>query len=265
MKLLYTYSLMIQIFQEQQVLSQKLSQLSTKDDSDQEQQSSTNKKRSLSTPSTPDVTSKKIRIVDEKKDEIPAYLQTNNKYFDKIMTDHFMNSVSTINMEDLRQLAILKHKIVHNTLRKKLWKIYLKSVTGQWETQTSSKTSVDRRIWPMEVKKKMPQKKSNTTNISEERDQQKICETIVHEYLEELNSTIEQYQNEFDKKKNYLMNYIDDDIEKLIETFIQQHGIPSLQMKLNYKITTFEYDYDAEILDREYLRLKPTQDQVKNK
>jgi len=114
----------------------------------------------------------------------------------------------------------------------------------------------------MEVKKKMPSKKSNTTNISEETDQQKICETIVHEYLEELNSIIEQYQNEFNKKKKDLIGYTDD-MDKKMEAFVQQNGIRPLQMKLDYQIAILEYDYDAEILEREYLRYNPTEYQVK--
>ncbi|CAF1060800.1 unnamed protein product [Didymodactylos carnosus] len=51
---------------------------------------------------------------------------------------------------------------------------------------------------------------SNVVDISEERNEQNICETMVHEYLEELNNIIEQYQNEFDRKKNYLIDYTDD-------------------------------------------------------
>ena len=136
---------------EEQVLSQKISQLSTKDDSDQEQQSSSNKKRPLSSPSTPDVASKKIRIVDNKKnkkDQIPEYLQPTNNAFDKIMKDHILNSATTITVEDLRQLAILKHKIAITKLDKDLWTVYFKSGTGQWETLESKKTNVDRRLWP---------------------------------------------------------------------------------------------------------------------
>jgi len=225
--------------------------LSTKDDNDQEQQLSNKKKRSLNTPSTPDVASKKIRILDDKKDQIPEYLQATNKSFDKIMTHHIMNTATTITVEDLRQLAILKHKIAVINIDKELWTVYLKSGTGQWKTPESGKTNVDRRIWPIQVKKMMSSKKSNTIVTREERDEEKICETIVHEYLEELNNIIEQYQNEFDKKKNYLMGYIDDNLEKEIETFVQQHSTRPLQMKLNYEIALLEYDYDVEIVERE--------------
>jgi hypothetical protein len=258
-----------------------LSQLSTKegynDDGDDKETDSlsANQKRQLATPTTPDIVSKKIRLDDDvdnqnqKKDEIPEYLKSTNKIFDKILADHSINGFITITNEDLRQLAILKHKIAHNNLRKELWTIYLKAGTGQWETQESIKTTVDRRIWPMQVKKMMssplPSSSSNiiTIDISgEEIDEQKICETKVYEYLEELNNTLKQYQNELDKKKNDLMDFYTDDIEKAIEKFVQQHGIRPLRMTLDYKIAILQYDYDMKILEREYLQLKPTEYQV---
>jgi len=250
-----------------------LSQLSTKDEyKDDEESLSINQKRQLATPTTPDIVSKKIRLDDDvdnqnqKKDEIPEYLKSTNKIFDQILADHSINGFITITNEDLRQLAILKHKIADLNLRKQLWTIYLKSGTGQWETQESGKTTVDRRIWPTQLKKIISSPSSNNTiDISEESDddEQKKYETRVQQYLEELNNTMEQYQNEFDKKKNDLMDYYTDDIEKAIEKFVQQHGIRPLQMKLDYKIAILEYDYDMEILEREYLQLKPTEYQVK--
>ena len=247
---------------EEQVLSQNLSQLSTKDDGDQEQELSSNKKRPLSSPSTPDVASKKIWIVDDKrnkKDQIPEYLQPTNNAFDKIMKDHIINSATTITVEDLRQLAILKHKIAITKLDKDLWTVYFKSGTGQWETLESKTTNVDRRLWPEQIKKLMPPSTQTTIVI----DEQNICENIVHEGLQDIDKTIEQYQFDFVEKKKCLIGFTDE-MEQAIETFIEQYGdIQSFRMKGNYKITILEYDYDAELLEREYRRLQPTQYEVR--
>jgi hypothetical protein len=265
-----------------------LSQLSTKDENNdrednEDYSTSCNQKRQLSTPSTPDVISKKHRVVattttaavvvvdedddndndENQKDDIPDYLKATNKIFDKMIIEHNIHkNLTTITIEDLRRLAILKHKIVLSSFRKKLWLVYLKLGTGQWETQKSRKTSVDRRIWPTEVKKLMLSKKSNAISINEGRDVHTICEILVHEYLDELNCVSEQSQQEFNTKKNDFMDYTDD-IDKIIETFIQQHAVRPLQMKFDYKIAILEYDYDAEILDREYSQLEPTKYQVK--
>ena len=167
-----------------------MSQLSTgddyNDDDEEDYSTSCNKKRPWSTSSTPDIILKKIRLWDDnhedQNDEIPVYLQSTDKIFHQILANHRMNSsVTTITTEDLRQLAILKHKMAVINIDKELWTIYFKSGTGQWERQTSGKTSVDRRIWSMPVKKMM----SDAIDISQGEDEQKIYETIVHQYLEE--------------------------------------------------------------------------------
>jgi hypothetical protein len=109
---------------EEQILSQQLTQLSTKDtfnsddnmDVDIEAVNSTsfNKKRSLSTPSTPDVIFlRRTRstnatgdddddMKNSKDDNIPQYLQQQsaNHFFEKILNETTMTTAVTV--EDLR-------------------------------------------------------------------------------------------------------------------------------------------------------------------
>ena len=74
---------------------------------------------------------------------------------------------------------------------------------------------------------------------------------------------IVQYENELDEKKNELKDDYNDDIEKAIETLIEQHCSQPLRMKLNGGIVLLEYNYNTQILEREYLQHKPTEYQVK--
>ncbi|CAF4367976.1 unnamed protein product, partial [Adineta steineri] len=165
------------------------------------------------------------------------------------MTDHTRNHVSaTITIEDLRQLTILKHKISMIRIRQQLWTIYLKSGMGQWKTDESHRTNVDRRIWPEEVRTIMLVKLKNNNNNNNQ-DEQKLCEEIVYEYLEGFTQAMNYYCEEFTKRKNNLIGFTDE-IEKSIETFVQQHSIRSYQMKLNYKTTLLKYGYDDQILQR---------------
>jgi hypothetical protein len=238
--------------------------LSTKVDNEQEEHSVSHKKRQLSTPSTPDIASKKFRTLDDSenvKEQIPEYLQETNESFNEIMLGKVINSTTTITVEDLRQLAILKHKIVVINMDKELWTVYLKSGTGQWETSESRKTNVDRRIWPECVKTIMLSELGGTTN-GDEAYQQNLCEEIVSERLQDIKETIVQYQIELDGNKDCLPGFADE-MEKVIDAFIGQYGVQSLQMKHNYEIAIFQYDYDAELLEREYLRFKPTKSQVR--
>ena len=238
--------------------------MSTKDENKEEEYSQSNKnKRSLSTPSTPEVKSKKIRLLDdheeeeeEEEEQLPLYLQIPNVSFNKMMMD--TGSFMPITEEDLQELAILKHKIGVMNIGRQLWTVYLKSGTGQWETTSVSRqTTVDRRLWPKQVKKIMESK----LNVNDQNEQQ-LCEDIVHEHLQQLNKTIEQYQNEYENKKISSLGFTKE-LEKAIELFVQQYGMQSYEIKLNYKIALLKYDYDLQILERDYLQQKPTKYQVK--
>ncbi|CAF1455023.1 unnamed protein product [Adineta steineri] len=253
---------------QQQILSQKLSQISTNNDTDDvpiENTVNDKIKRSISTSSTLDIVSKKFRSLEEddenddgdEKEKLPTYLQSTSTFLNKFMTDDIINRISTtIAIEDLRQLAILKHKISMISIRQQLWTIYLKSGMGQWKTDESHRIDVNRRIWPDEVLTIMSLKLKNNNN-NKNQDEQKLCEEIVYEYLEDFNKATIYYCEEFAKRKNNLIGFTDE-IEKSIETFVQQHGIQSQQMKLNYKTTILKYGYDDQILQREYLRTNPT-------
>lgn len=268
---------------EEQIFSQKLSQLSTIDeffdDSFQEHkndgQSSTHghRKHPLSTPSTPDVISKKLRSVsndeansDNLNNNLPDYLQSTNPFFEQLFISYLMNTIAPTNIEteDLRQLAILKHKMADIHLQKQLWNIYLQSGTGQWKigkerSGSAGSNAIDRRIWPMHVKKMLPSSQDGQSFD----DEHELCETIVYRYMDKLNTAMEQYQTDIDQKKKAILEstHHDDTLQK-IEAFVRQHGVRSLQMKFKQRITTLECNYEGELLKRAFVQLQPTDEQV---
>ncbi len=208
------------------------------------------------------MTAKKIRPLNDEEDDqnqqkndLPHYLQSTNDFSKKLSIHHLTNPSWTTNtVEDLRQLAILQHKMADIYFQKELYEIYLKAGKGQWETEESGQTMVDRCMWPVHINKMIHHRTE---------DEQKRCEILVHEYLAKFNQTIEQYQNEFDQKKNSLKDLTDDNLITTIQTLVQQYSIRPLQMMFNYKKTILECNYDSEILEREFLRLKPNEYQVK--
>ncbi|CAF2844990.1 unnamed protein product [Rotaria sp. Silwood2] len=243
----------------EEFLPQNLSQLSTQAEKNnrKEQEDYVN---SNNTRSTSEVVSKKIRTWYDYENEpghpIHDYCQTLNNIFDKIIIDHVKENITHMSIEDVRQLAILKHKIVMTELNIKLWTLYLKSGTGQWETLESVNTNVDQRVWPMAIRK-MFASPSTTIDTNQNNDQQKLYETIVSQHLEQLNQQIEIYLMEYHDKKSSFIG-LTDCMEKDIETFVQQHSLVPFKLKLNYKMTILEYDYNDELLEREYLRQNPT-------
>ncbi|CAF4546108.1 unnamed protein product [Rotaria sp. Silwood1] len=145
-----------------EVLSQKLSQLSSDDANQQlfhECLSVDHHKRPLSTTSTPDVATKKMREwnskaeANQEAEQVSKYFERINEMFDIQMKDDLGNSIDELFLDDLRELAILKHRIIQIELDKQLWTIYLKVGKGEWITSESKQTNVDRRLWPAAVKK----------------------------------------------------------------------------------------------------------------
>ncbi|CAF3228087.1 unnamed protein product [Rotaria sp. Silwood2] len=257
----------------EKILSQKFSQLLTKDahqhgqqQRDEDYDAVSNNKRPLRTLSPLEVVSKKIRRWNESEseepevDHMPEYFERLNDMFDKIMTHHIIQHRITISIDDLRQLTISKHRIAMIELDKKLWTFYLKLGTGQCETVESNKTKVNQYMWPMFVKT-FHSFTSNIRSKHEKMSEEKLYETIVREHLENLDEKIEFYLMEYHEKKNDVMNFTDD-IEQLIETFVQQYSIVPFEMKLNYKIKILQYNYDDQLLERTYLQLNPTEDQI---
>jgi hypothetical protein len=80
----------------------------------------------LSTPSTSDVVSKKIRVPDaheHQQEQLPEYFQITNKIFDQPVTNHVTKNstaATTIIAEDIQQMATLKRKIDAMNIHRKL-------------------------------------------------------------------------------------------------------------------------------------------------
>ncbi|CAM4946829.1 unnamed protein product [Rotaria socialis] len=247
---------------QQRVLSQKSSQLLTDTEHDSTRN---NLKRSQSTLSTLDIVWKKIRNWDDRKiqhEDIIDYWERLNGVFDHTMTHHILNTTTTtMSIEDLRDLAVLKNNIAKINLSKKLWIVYLKSGTGQWETCESKNTTVNRQIWSTVITSMIPSKLSTMNMMNQTINEHKICEMAIDEHLQELDEQLEQYHADYIEKKNSLIGF-SDQIENVIQTFVEQHSIVPLEMRLNSKLIVYECDYENRLLERKYVQLKPTDTQI---
>ncbi|CAF3972408.1 unnamed protein product [Rotaria sordida] len=256
---------------ETHVLSQKLSQLSTNNEHEQQSfrqcSNVNNEKRPLSTPSTPDVSMKRMRPWNDKADEdqeddqVSDYFERLNDMFDVQMQDYLTKTTSNLSIDDLRNLAILKHRIAKIELDKQLWTIYLKLGKGEWTTAESNKMNVDQHLWSAAVKK-LPAKARNVISTNQGQCEEQTNEMRVQEHIEQFYEKIEFYSMEYHEKKTQLLGFTAE-MEQTIEQFIQQYTIVPFRMKLNYKIDVLEYNKDDKLLEREYLLYKPTENQIK--
>jgi hypothetical protein len=187
-----------------------------------------------------------------------------NEYFSHVI-QKVIHTASSISINDIQQVAILKHNIADLDIQKQISTIYLRSGTGKLREPEVELIAVDRRVWPIQVKSAVsaqPSNMSRTTMEMNEEDQHHAYEELVHCRLQEMNEKIEQYRIQLNEMKSGLIGFTST-MEEVIDTYIQQYGIKPLQMKRDHKIALLEYDYDAEILQRKYLQENPNEYQVK--
>ena len=210
---------------EEQILSQKLSQLSN----------SHHANELLNT------------ISKNLEDNIPHYLSQESKSFEQLLEQASLKSNS---IEELRQLAIRIYQISIIDLQKMLWTTYWKAGTGKLKSnhQTNDDHHISPSLWPIEIQRMMKERINKTDDAS--------CLAFVTEHLSALDKEINQYQSELMIQKNQWFNYI-----QIIETFVRQ-GLEPIRMEIEHQIALVQYNYNDYVLELEYLRYNPTQYQV---
>ncbi|CAF0942011.1 unnamed protein product [Didymodactylos carnosus] len=248
---------------EDEVLSQHFSQLSTNNEEEPES-SLTMKKRQISTASHPDSMAKKVKLSDDQdmddeqteQESIPAYLLPKNRMFHRLV-EKVNQAASSIDVESLRQVAILKHQIAALQISKQISLIYLQSGKGELKEPEAEITSVDRRVWSTQVKSAMLAAKSTTY----EGDEHLACVHLVHQRVRQMEEKIQWCQRQVDEAKQCLFG-LTPAMDEAIESFVREHGIRPLEMKRDLKIALLGHDYDAKIIERQYARENPNEYQI---
>ena len=226
--------------------------------SNQEITTERNMKRSLSESVVSDVISKKFR--DDRDDDdtnkdssIPAYLQLDNQCFQFIITKYIN---STIPVKDLQLLTILKHRMAAIQHEKVLWQFYMQLGTGQFETILANKiNSKDRCFWSSNIRTKaLPYVQAMNSE-----DEQRLYELFVHNYLQELDQSLTNYQDDYSRLKSKFANSLSMEMEHIFDAFVQYFGIQSLESDFNYEMTSLQYEYELYLLDCKYQQYIPTE------
>ncbi|CAF1049326.1 unnamed protein product [Rotaria sordida] len=194
-------------------------------------------------------------------DQLSDYFEVIEDMFEQEMQPYLTKLTNQITLDDLRDLAILKHRIAKIDLEKKLWLIYLQFGRGERMTTERMKLNVDRRLWPAVVKKKFHSAASNANDSNTGESEQQVYERKVHQYIEDLFEKIEFYSMEYHEKKTQFIGFTNE-MEQAIETFIQHYSIVPFRLKFNYRIAILEFNYDDQLLEQAYLQLKPTKNQI---
>ena len=202
-------------------------------------------------------TCKKMKQADKKlEDLIPNYLSpTSKSWMQLIEKQTWLKNNDTKNEEDLRQIAILMHKLAVNNLQKDLWMTYIKSGTGRLKQPEVHETFTHGpRVWPVKVKSFILSKRT-TTNMSSE-DEDKACLDVVDRFMRDLNGKYEQYQQQLTEKKTSFIAYTDV-IEKGLQTFIEQQAIQFLHWKCELKQVLVYNEYQDQMFQLKYRQHNP--------
>jgi hypothetical protein len=271
---------------EEQCLSQKLSQLSASEDDHQNKQSkdstttttttiiTTNKRSSLVGTST---ISKKMKIDDQKvhdeevKDKIPNYLLINHQDFQQFIQSMLSTTANTMNMKDLQEIALLIRQITMIDLQKSLWNSYLQSGTGELGKKHRLSTTHYHHelfVWPMEMKSIMMKEKETKSDdemmpININQIDHDTCLNYVYRTLRQFVDRKIQYETQLDEKKDYFKNFFTSEMEDAIRQFIEQQEMVFIRLEFESKIAIVKYDYHDRLLELEYHQLKPNQYQVR--
>ncbi|CAF1159227.1 unnamed protein product [Adineta ricciae] len=186
-------------------------------------------------------------------DFIPEYLCSTNPSFENQIKCILP---STINLEELRDIAILMHKIMSIEMIQSLWIMYQKSGMGHLSIASSSirTNQIDGKVWPKEVQSLL--KRSQTIHVDEDR----ACLMFVNYCLNDLNKKSDHYRQELNRKTSRQRDY-SRSLEHNIEKYLEQN-LQMLRMEIDEKITMVQYNYTDEILHRVYLAEKPNENQI---
>jgi hypothetical protein len=185
-------------------------------------------------------------------DDIPEYLCITNKSFEQIIRQITNDTAYSMNIEELRQVAILMHQCTMIDLETSLWSTYLKAGTGTLKIEQPGPE-----IWPTMLKSKIMALNNGETD----NDIDDTCLKFVNKRLRQLDHDQHQYQAEINEKKINMDGYMTA-IEPVIQTFIQAN-LRSLHIQYEYTIALIKYDYEDQRLELEFAQLEPKDHHVR--
>lgn len=196
---------------------------------------------------------------DVKDDRIPDYLLVSNHAFMN-MIEKIIGVASSINIDDLRQIAIWTHHITCLHIQKEIMSICLLAGLGTLKECELEFRHIDRRIWPKQVRSMFRGQQGAGEQIKSE-SEHVACENFVRSRLKENEEKTQRYQRQLIDKKAHLVGFTSE-IERGIDAFVRQHGCQQLHLKSNVKIALVKHDYEMELIERRFSLEQPNAYQV---
>ncbi|CAM4837257.1 unnamed protein product, partial [Rotaria magnacalcarata] len=248
--------------EEEEQLSQKLSQLSASGQNqtkgaDRESTATTKKRPSSSTSIM-----KKLKAdhANPPIESMPNYLSKANGKFDEILRSILAKQpLKYIDIEDLRQFAIFIHNMKCLELDRLLWNKYFESGSGELIKQEHIRSvlTIKRKQlpmlqwWPIDLRLKMIKRGQTTVTDPEDIDAE-VCLDCVERVLMKYDQQTIFYQEHLKEIKARIGNSMTEEIENAIMAYVQQQGLSLYRIHIDKSIASVEYDYKDQLIKLEF-------------
>ncbi|CAF1586503.1 unnamed protein product, partial [Adineta steineri] len=193
-----------------------------------------------------------MKDIKDEIEKIPNFLTKHNNSFKQILYQAQLlikstSPTTTVDIKQLREVAIIIYKIMIIQTYHLLWMAYLKS--GRGELIISSETIP---IWPKDITSLF--KLNNTTNAHE------IYLNFVNQQLHALDHQLNICKTGLNTKANNICGY-SIMVQKIIDTYIEKH-IQPFRLKTEHQTELIHYDYHIRTLKLQYIQHNPNQYQI---
>ncbi|CAF1316459.1 unnamed protein product [Adineta steineri] len=196
---------------------------------------------------------------------IPSNLLITNKLFIQ-MANNVMELNKSLTMNDIHDITMLIYKNNALQIDRDITKAYFHAVQGTLREPELELNPVQRSVCPRQVQSFMLAKSKTTTSTTSfdvnDEQQRFSCSELLLERLQEMKEQMGIYEEQLDDKKQSLVDFTTQ-MNDIISSYIQQYCIIPLEMKRKLKMALLYYDFDTEILKRQYLQEKPNDYQLK--
>lgn len=224
-------------------------------------------------PSTSAISIKRSKLTenfDEQPDEeLPRFLSRTKDIFQETIRPllSLNRETRSINIEQLRKIALLKFYMAINNLDISLWNAYLQSGTGKYEEQQQQKqqqatseattTHPKFRRWPSDLKDKMIQHGFLPTDTNRQNITDDAYMNYINQQIRQLRNKNADYNNELKLEKESLTNVLTSEIEASIDQFVEQYGTSFHRVPTNGQISAIEYAYRDRLLELAFIEENP--------
>ena len=164
---------------------------------------------------------------------------------------------------ELEQLTLLSYQMSIISLHKQLWTTYLQSGTGQLEKSHPSRRQdeeTELHYWPTYLRSFTLARAFAKIIEGDTMEYERHVESVKR-YLAHLDQQHHQYLTQFDALKSG-MPLFTPALAYLIEELVRKQALPAVNVYFDTVITLIKYDYIDRFMQLQYVRQKPTQEQV---